>query len=232
MATRTAGQKEVRHTKDDALDTREFEQLLEATYRLEEYYGLQCRFVVLVAGRLGMRAGEIAHMREGWVDWRRNLIDIPRHQPCDDGRDGGLCGYCLRKAEQKTGHGDEPSLEEAKQSMWSPKTAAGAREIPFGAAPRAEIVIEQFFDRFGAWPHTRQSINRRVDRAAEQAADIHPGDVYPHALRATAASRFAARGLDVFSLKNVMGWSCLSTAQCYVADSGERTARAIRDTMA
>lgn len=213
------------------MDTREYEQLLEATYRLEEYYGLQCRFVVLVAGRLGMRAGEIAHMKESWVDWRRSLINIPRHQPCDDGRNGGLCGYCTRKARQKTNHGDEPTMADAKATMWSPKTKAAAREIPLDAAPRAEIVIEQFFDRFGEWPHTRQSINRRVDRAAKAADGVDSESVYPHALRATAASRFSANGLDVFALKSVMGWSCLSTAQCYIASSGERTARAIRNTM-
>jgi integrase len=231
MSTTHAPNKSVRHTKDDALDTREFEQLLEATYGLDDYYGLQCRFVVLVAGRLGMRAGEIAHMKSDWVDWRRSLIDIPRHQPCEDGRNGGVCGYCKRKAEQMTHHGDEPDMEAALRSRWSPKTDAAAREIPLDAAPRAEIVIEQFFERFGEWPHTRQSINRRVDRAAEKAEGIHPDDVYPHALRATAASRFSANGLDVFALKSVMGWSCLSTAQCYISSSGERTARAIRDTM-
>jgi site-specific recombinase XerD len=131
-----------------------------------------------------------------------------------------------------TRHGDEPDMETALRSRWSPKTEAGAREIPFDAAPRAEIVIEQFFDRFDAWPHTRQSINRRVDRAAEQAEGLDADDVYPHCLRATAASRFAAKGLDPFSLQNVLGWACLSTAQCYISDSGERTAKAIRQTMA
>lgn len=231
MSTTHAPNKSVRHTKEDALDTRAFEQLLEATYRLDEYYGLQCRFVVLVAGRLGMRAGEIAHMKADWVDWRRSLIDIPRHQPCQDGRDGSHCGYCTRKARQKTRHGDEPTLGEAKRSMWSPKTKAAAREIPLDAAPRAEIVIEQFFERFGEWPHTRQSINRRVNRAAEMADGVDAESVYPHALRATAASRFSASGLDVFALKSVMGWSCLSTAQCYISSSGERTARAIRDAV-
>lgn len=122
MSTTHAPTKEVRHSKDDALDTREFEQLLEATYDLEDYYGLQSRFVILVAGRLGMRAGEIAHMKASWIDWRRSLIDIPRHQYCTDGRDGGIYGYCKTKARQKANHGDEPTLEEAKATMWSPKT--------------------------------------------------------------------------------------------------------------
>jgi integrase len=156
MSTTHASTKEVRHSKDDALDTREFEQLLEATYDLQDYYGLQSRFVILVAGRLGMRAGEIAHMKESWVDWRRSLIDIPRHQPCDDGRNGGLCGYCKRKARQKTNHGDEPTLADAKRTMWSPKTKAAAREIPLDAAPRAEIVLSNSLTASGSGP-TRAS---------------------------------------------------------------------------
>lgn len=221
----------VRHTKDDALDRREFEHLLEATYALDDYYGLQAQFVVLVAGRLGLRAGEIAHMTAEWVDWRRNMISIPRHEPCTKGRDGGLCGYCRSKAEQKVAHNDGLALEDALASMWSPKTISSSREIPFDAAPRAEIVIERFFERFDEWPTSRQSVNRRVNRAAREADGLDEADVYPHALRATAASRFAARGLDIFALKAVMGWSQISTAECYVSSSGERTAQAIRDTL-
>lgn len=74
-----------RHSKEDALSEREFEELLAATYRLDEYWSLQCRFVVLMAGRLGLRAGEIAHMRSSRVDFRRNMICIPAHQPCESG---------------------------------------------------------------------------------------------------------------------------------------------------
>lgn len=234
MATSTAATYNdgVRHTKDDALDKREFELLLEGTYRMDGYYALQCQFVVLVAGRLGLRAGEIAHMTEDWIDWRRNMIVVPRHQKCAKGRDGGMCAYCRNKAAQKVAHNDELTSEAALASMWSPKTEAAAREIPFDATARTEIVVERFFERFEAWPASRQSINRRVDRAARFADEIAESDVYPHALRATAASYFASSGLDVFALKAMLGWAQLSTAKCYVSSSGERTAQAIRDSMA
>lgn len=221
----------VRHSKDDALSRRAFETLLEATYRLDDYYGLQAKFIVLVAGRLGMRAGEIAHMKAEWVNWRRNMITIPYYEECTKGRDGCLCGYCEQKAAQKVAHDSDLTIEQARASMWSPKTDAGAREIPIDATPRAEMVIEDFFDRFDEWPVSRQAINRRVNRAAEEASGIEVEAVYPHALRATAASYWAANGLDVFALKAMMGWAQLSTAKVYVASSGERTAQAIRDSM-
>ncbi|WP_161607587.1 hypothetical protein [Natronorubrum bangense] len=39
--------------------------------------GLQARFIILVGGRLGLRRGEIAHIKEKWVNWRRSMIEIP-----------------------------------------------------------------------------------------------------------------------------------------------------------
>ena len=57
-----------RHSREDAVDARTFEYLVESTYAMDDYYGLQCRFILFAAGRLGMRAGEIAHMDESWID--------------------------------------------------------------------------------------------------------------------------------------------------------------------
>ena len=49
----------VRHSRERALSDREFERLLQGIERIDcDWYRLQTRFVVLVAGRLGMRAGE------------------------------------------------------------------------------------------------------------------------------------------------------------------------------
>jgi hypothetical protein len=39
-------------------------------------------------------------MIEDWIDWRRRMIEIPRHHDCTKGKDGGICGYCLQQAEQ------------------------------------------------------------------------------------------------------------------------------------
>lgn len=72
-------------------------------------------------------------------------------------------------------------------------------------------------------------MNRRVGRAAEAAEGLSSDDIHPHGLRATAATRYAARGLDVIALQSMFGWAQLSTAHNYIRRSGENTARAIRD---
>lgn len=67
-----------RHSREDALSERDFELLLEGATQYKQ--SLQARFVVLVAGRLGLRSGEIAHLRGDWLDWRRNMIRDERHE--------------------------------------------------------------------------------------------------------------------------------------------------------
>jgi site-specific recombinase XerD len=76
---------------------------------------------------------------------------------------------------------------------------------------------------------SRGVVNRRVSRAAE-ATDgaVDPDDVYPHCLRATAASYFAARGLSAMDLKALFGWSQFSTAIAYIEESPERLADALQ----
>lgn len=217
-------------SKQDALSDREFELLLEGAYDMDDdFFELEAKFVILVAGRLGLRAGEIAHMRENWIDWRRRMVVIPGYQECEKGRGGGHCGQCEQAAKQKVEHNDDITLEGARRESWTPKTDAAAREVPFDASPRAELAIERYFDRFDRFQTSQTGLGRRVKTAAGNALELEPEDVKPHGLRATAATRFAARGLNVIALQAMFGWSQLSTAHHYIRRSGENTARAIRD---
>ena len=219
----------VHHSKLDALDDREFELLVEGAHQLDDYYSLEARLVILVAGRLGLRAGEICHMRAGWLDRRNRLLVIPGAQQCDFGRHGGICGSCKQAARQKAEHNEGITYEDAAERMWRPKTTAAAREVPFDADPRAELLVRRYFDRFDTFQSSQTAINRRVTSAAEEAVGIEPDMVHPHGLRATAATRLAARGLNVIALQSMFGWAQLSTAHNYIRRSGEHTARAIRD---
>jgi len=107
----------VRHSKDRALSDREFERLLQAVEQIDcNWYRLQTRFVVLVAGRLGLRAGEIAHMRSDWVDFSNGLIRIPEQDSCDKGEDGGPCGYCRSLAKSVVDHA-VPTMAEARLEL-------------------------------------------------------------------------------------------------------------------
>ena len=221
-------EREVRHCKEDALSDREFELLVEGTYRLDDdYFALEARWIVFAAGRYGMRAGEIAHMRESWIDWDRGMIEIPRHQPCQKGRDGQKCGYCRQAAEQMVDHNPGLDFETALEYMWSPKSQNSHRDIPIDANTRARIAMERYFERFDRFQASRGVVNRRVTRAAEAAESVDAESLYPHALRATAASHYVARGIDLIALKAMFGWECLSTGQKYFQDSGERTRRAL-----
>lgn len=217
-------------SREYALDNREFEQLLEATYSLDDYYALQARFVVLVGGRMGLRPGEIVHLCEDWIDWREQRIEIPAHQPCDKGRNGGVCGYCRQLAEQRVAYNDDVDLEQALQARWHAKTENAIRSVPFDFDPRCELVMERFFDRFEEFPVSKTGLNRRLDRALEAADELDVDDCRPNGLRATAASYHSGLGLDHTTLKSLMGWAQFSTATNYVEGSGERTQRALLAT--
>jgi integrase len=220
---------QVRHTKEDALNQREFQLLLEGAEQMQEQDDIQARFVLLVGGRLGLRRGEMAHMREEWIDWRRNMIVIPRQDDCDQGRKG-VCGSCRQHAKQRVAHNEDLTFEEALDLQWRAKTDEAAREVPFGFDPRVTLCIERFFDNYDRYPYSAQSVNRRVERAASLADELSPDPIYPHCLRATAASYHASRGLGTIPLQSLMGWSQLSTAQNYVTSSGENTKRALNFT--
>jgi integrase len=208
-----------RHTHEDVLTEREFEVLVEACESLSEPHDLEARFICLVAGRLGLRAGEIAHFRQGWLDWDRGLIRIPKHESC-------ACGYCRRQAGQEAANHEELTREAALAERWHPKTATSARAVPFDLSLRLELCMERFIDRWDQFPRSRSTINRRISAAAEEAG--LDGRVYPHCLRATAASYHAYQGVAPVPLQALMGWTDLDTAQKYIRISGSVTANALR----
>lgn len=220
------GTERTRHSKRDALDNREFELLLRGARELNDYQSLQARFVIFLSGRLGMRKGEMTHMTRDWVDWNRNMICVPAHEPCIKAKNSmGICGYCLQNAKQKSDHNEDMSLEECKERCWVAKTEQAVREIPFDFHPRVSLIIQEFFERFDAWPVSASGITRRVKKSVDK-SNLEKR-VYPHSLRATAASYHAGRGLDSIPLQSLMGWADITTARNYVQASGENTARAL-----
>lgn len=53
--------------------------------------------------------------------------------------------------------------------------------------------------------------------------------IYPHALRATAATYHAYNGLPAIALQNLMGWADLETAQKYLRKSAGATEKALEE---
>jgi len=137
-------------SREKALTAREFERLLIGAARIDDRaHQIEARALVLVGGRLGLRPGEITHLSAEWVDDRRDMIQIPEHDPCTNGRDGEPCGYCKQAAEQMQRHGDARDHEAILEEYWSPKTDAGARDVPFGWSQRTAVAIELLVDEHG-----------------------------------------------------------------------------------
>lgn len=271
-------------TREKAIDEYDFEKLVDASYSLDHAQDIEARFILFVAGRLGLRRGELTHFDESWIDWRKRRIDIPEQQTCEKGRNGGPCGHCRQMARQQTEHalasaaeasalyhsdvadanargevelerelekaaervrlpvssilefaGEttvyetaydnlyrvhyDDLLEQVLDDQWTAKTVNAARQVPFSWCGRAEIVLERYFDEWSQWMYTGNAINRRLAWLCESVPDV---DVTPHALRGTAATHLAGKGLDVLQMTNMFGWSQLSTARSYIASSSDQ----------
>lgn len=118
------------------------------------------------------------------------------------------------------------TYDEAISRRWKPKTPNSAREIPFDFDVRVELCLEEFFDEFQGWEKSKSTVNRRIDRIAE-VADIDTR-VYPHCLRATAASHFSKRDVSAYSLMSILGWNDISTARSYIRSNSDQANREIR----
>lgn len=248
------------HSRDDALTDREFERLLRGARTLPDPQAFEARLVIHAAGRLGLRGGEIAHLAADWIDLDRRMVDVPEHDECTKGKDGGVCGYCRERAAEHVESynydleearevvlediGDVDiseakvdelardriddrniTLDEAIAERWEPKTTNGVRSIPYDFDVRTELTIEEFQENYSIFPKARVGVNRRVREAAE-AAGLE--DVYPHALRATAATRLALNDVSAYSLMGVLGWARIDTARAYIRSSSETAAKEVR----
>lgn len=200
-----------------------------------------------------MRAGEIIHLTEDWINWRDQRIEIPRFQDCHLGKVAECCGYCSQSATQMVKHyepeegtartqerlfnrildsgfenGDELTQDDAEQLRWFAKTDSAARSIPFDWHPRTEIAIEQFFERGrDGWMLSKTALNRRINKALSYADELTEDSTMPHGLRATAASYHSSRGVPAITLQSLMGWSCMSTSRRYIRQSADTTSRAL-----
>jgi len=295
----------VTESRELALDDREFELFVRAARQLDcDLKSQEAVFIAFVCGRLGLRSGELTHLHEDWIDWRRRMIKIPAQRNCTKGKDGGICGSCWQSVRQKVDHaalslpearleviqdalgsqlpghvrsqirtthyaavhgeldedamerqlkqvlttadsvGDRDALlealdsaardhieeetvgvEESAEEMWMPKTENAARRVPFDFEPRAEIVVEEFFDRFQQWPESQTTVNRRVNEVLREVNDWTTDKTTPHGLRATAATHVAGRGIEALPMQAMFGWADISTARNYVANSPENTQR-------
>lgn len=206
---------------ENALSVEEYEKLLNGVQQLEPLYDLVMEFVVIATGRLGLRSGELMHIRPEWVDHENKWIHVPAHEKCQRGRDGGICGMCRNLAKQ-TAKQNDISREDAEKLYWKSKSARSERKVPYSFSDRCERVVTEYFEEFDKLQGSRNTIIRRLNKAVDL-SDLERDRVTPHGLRATAATYHAGTGIDVWTLQAMMGWAYAATAEHYILNSGERT---------
>lgn len=122
----------------------------------------------MLPGRLGLRAGEFAHIDEEWVDFYAGMIEIPEQDPCTNGEDGGPCGYCRSLAKSVAKHAT-PSIEEAKLHLLEQ-----GQLVDFGMTYQE---LSAVFDAYDSNHIPEEEIDVHVDDAL---AIGHSGHRDPH----------------------------------------------------
>jgi len=250
----------VRYSREDALTQREFVLLLEGARKMKPEKALQTRFIIMTAGKMGFRSGEIAHMDQSWINKSDKTISVPEHDSCKNGQCGNeICGYCRNRVVDYL-ESNNTSIEEELETIvkefdemefksqiqiakkrvasknfgfdeiannwWQPKTPASVRTVPFDFDTRLQLCVERFFDQYDRFPVSKATLNRRVKKAAKK-SELE-NRIYPHSLRATAATTHAARDVSPYALMSVMGWRDMDTARKYISASDESAAIELR----
>ncbi len=170
-------------SKDDALTEQEFDTLLSACNPNDP----RELVIILLAGELGLREGEIAALQSSWINFQRGHIVIP----------------------SKTDQG------------WTPKRPDSARTIPaLKMSPRAWEAIRTYFTAHRTLDMTRMTVYRIVQKVAIRS--LLRKKVYPHSLRATAATKLAYKVYNPLILCDIFGWKQLAMAEFYIRRAGGR----------
>lgn len=197
---------------------------------------------VRVLLRTGLRAGELAHLKPGWLreGIDRNFVRVPSSEDCGD----PCCADCMRRTEsaleswcRNPPEGEERPdvgsdayealLAERRRDMWRPKSPAGERKVPFGAG--------DLWDRFEAhvrahdgWSCGRHAILYRVKRVAEGLDVAKP--VTSHILRHTYCNQLAEDGAKADVIQDLAGHADISSSEAYLSPSDERKAETVEES--
>lgn len=225
-----------KYSREDAIEVRAFLQLFIGALRIEyRAQRLRTILILLLAGRLGLRASEIQHLHEGWIDWEQGIIRVPSHDPC-------FCKWCLNSARKKVAHKNEvePSelsftnedvLKYAYENQYEPKPNASARVVPFGWSKRITAYLLIYFRENDYISITQQQMRNDIRKAARNTEDVNPEHLTPHPLRATGATFFADAGLLAKPLRDLLGHSDRSEGRRYIRASGRQLTHKIYKLM-
>lgn len=182
-------------SREDALNSQQVNELMWSCHSILH------KFIVYTLVLAGLRVSELAHLKRSWVNFEQGTITIPSRQYCS-------CKEC-NHINKKTG--------KTKSGIWRPKTVKGARVVLMH--PVLLPVMSEFLANNDVIGKTRQRIWQIVQKLGKDAGIPH---VYPHCLRATAATIMAYEGISGPSLQYDFGWARLSSAEAYVKSDMKR----------
>jgi len=190
-----------------------FNKLVEAAERTDKVY--ENKFLLYLAGELGFRSGEIAHIKLSWFNFDEGVIYIPPHEPCN-------CAYCSYCAKKRT---KNPNLtpQEVRNIYWQPKTDAGRRVVPYKLKDDVPEVLERVIKKYGRYPRVVKTSEYNIHRLVKLAGGIQSAfgkNIYLHGLRAYAVTQYAYADFSLWDICNVMGWKDIKTASKYLARLG------------
>jgi len=193
----------IKHSKDNALEEKEKEHLLNAIKTLSVKTELKYKYEVLVHLMMnaGLRVSEALQVRLEWFADTEDgiVIRIP-----DKARDLGNL-----------------------KRDWKPKTLAGKREVFFIDNGVGEKVRSYFIQNKGVGM-LRQRAYQITRMLGEK---INKPKLHPHALRSTYANTLVYNGVNATTLMYYMGWSNLNVALNYIKASNVAARRDLIEKM-
>ena len=164
----------------------------EANLLLMACHDLLDHLIIRLPLYAGLRVGEVQHLKASWLNWDKGQIIIPSRQECS-------CYECRKW----------------RNEVWTPKTRAGQRSLLI--VPELEPYLRQLD---GGVNRSRQALEQRFERIRSRSGLAKV--CYPHALRASFATRLAEEGISAPSLVYFMGWENLDPAESYIQSSMKR----------
>jgi len=139
--------------------------------------------ICLTALDTGMRAGEISHMVEDWLNWRHDTleIDVQQYEKCrlgssnhDTTKRDEPCWYCRTRAHKNFLPPKNKLPDDG--DCWHPKSEAGykGRQIPIPDSHTADILSTYFrvYDAIGSAQQVRGAIRRTAKRAGIHETEV------------------------------------------------------------
>lgn len=174
---------------DDALSPEAFSSLYAGGLAIEdETDRLDACLAILLLGRVGLRPEELAHLHEGWIDWRTGELRIPAHDPC-------ACAQCWERAQQLAADGDDRDPAAiVGTDLWSPPGEDAARSLAFGWSRRLTAALGTVLAEREYIDTDRETLESLVSAAAANATGVDESVVDLDVLRASAVEFLASAG--------------------------------------